>query len=57
MKKLIVKKNFVDYIVQLMFFLNPTLQDNYPTVNLEASACGTPVITENSAYMFNWRIH
>ena len=26
-------------------FLNPTLQDNYPTVNLEASACGTPVIT------------
>lgn len=26
-------------------FLNPTLQDNFPTVNLEASACGTPVIT------------
>ena len=26
-------------------FLNPTLQDNYPTVNLEAAACGTPVIT------------
>ena len=29
-------------------FLNPTLQDNYPTVNLEASACGTPVITYNT---------
>ena len=26
-------------------FLNPTWQDNYPTVNLEAIACGTPVIT------------
>lgn len=24
---------------------NPTWQDNYPTVNLEAIACGTPVIT------------
>lgn len=28
-------------------FVNPTHQDNYPTVNLEASACGTPVITYN----------
>ena len=26
-------------------FVNPTWQDNYPTVNLEALACGTPVIT------------
>ena len=26
-------------------FINPTWQDNYPTVNLEAIACGTPVIT------------
>lgn len=26
-------------------FINPTLEDNYPTVNLEAIACGTPVIT------------
>lgn len=25
--------------------INPTWQDNYPTVNLEAIACGTPVIT------------
>lgn len=24
---------------------NPTYEDNYPTVNLEAQACGTPVIT------------
>ena len=25
--------------------VNPTWQDNYPTVNLESIACGTPVIT------------
>lgn len=24
---------------------NPTYEDNYPTVNLEAQACGTPVVT------------
>ena len=26
-------------------FFNPTREDNYPTVNLEAQACGTPVVT------------
>ena len=26
-------------------FINPTYQDTYPTVNLEAIACGVPVIT------------
>ncbi|WP_204217444.1 glycosyltransferase [Gordonibacter sp. An230] len=26
-------------------FLNTTREDNYPTVNLEAEACGTPVWT------------
>jgi Glycosyltransferase len=26
-------------------FVNPTYQDNYPTTNLEAQACGTPCIT------------
>ncbi len=26
-------------------FVNPTLGDNFPTVNLEAFACGTPVVT------------
>lgn len=26
-------------------FVNPTHEDNYPTVNLEAKACGCPVIT------------
>ncbi len=26
-------------------FVNPTYEDNYPTVNLEAQACGTSVVT------------
>lgn len=26
-------------------FVNPTLEDNYPTTNLEAISCGTPVVT------------
>lgn len=26
-------------------FINPTLEDNYPTTNLESLACGTPVLT------------
>ncbi|VAW27172.1 hypothetical protein MNBD_BACTEROID07-360, partial [hydrothermal vent metagenome] len=29
-------------------FVNPTLEDNLPTTNLEALACGTPVVTFNS---------
>lgn len=29
-------------------FFNPTVEDNFPTVNLEAEACGTPVVTYNT---------
>ena len=29
-------------------FFNPTYEDNYPTTNLEAIACNTPVITYNT---------
>ena len=29
-------------------FVNPTREDTYPTVNMEALACGTPVITFNT---------
>ena len=29
-------------------FVNPTLEDNYPTTNLEAQACGTPLVTFNT---------
>jgi glycosyltransferase involved in cell wall biosynthesis len=28
--------------------INPTLEDNFPTTNLEALACGTPVVTFNT---------
>ena len=30
---------------EALALVNPTWQDNYPTVNLEAIACGTPVVT------------
>lgn len=26
-------------------FLNPTLEDNFPTTNIEALSCGTPIVT------------
>ncbi len=45
------KTNNIDELVELYskadVFVNPTREDNYPTVNLEAQACGTPVITTN----------
>jgi len=38
----------VSYYNQAFAFINPTYQDNFPTTNIEALACGTPVITYNS---------
>lgn len=38
----------VDWYNVADVFVNPTLEDNYPTTNLEAIACGTPVITFNT---------
>ena len=38
-------KELVDYYSGALCFINPTYSDNFPTVNLEALACGTPVIT------------
>ena len=29
-------------------FINPTWEDNFPTTNLEALACGTPIVTYNT---------
>lgn len=34
-----------EYYARASAFVNPTYSDNYPTTNLEAMACGTPVIT------------
>ncbi len=33
-------------------FVNPTLEDNFPTTNIEALACGTPVITFDTGGSF-----
>lgn len=38
----------VDLYSSAYVFFNPTYEDNYPTTNLEAQCCGTPVITYNS---------
>ncbi len=48
----IKKTNEINKLVELYneadIFFNPTKADNYPTVNLESIACGTPVITYNT---------
>lgn len=48
----IEKTNNVQELVELYslasVFVNPTFEDNYPTTNIEAIACGTPVITFNT---------
>ena len=38
-------KELAAYYTSASVFANPTYSDNYPTTNLEAMACGTPVIT------------
>lgn len=38
-------KNLAEWYSTADVFVNPTLEDNYPTTNLEAQACGTPAIT------------
>ncbi len=42
----------IDELVKLYntahVLLNPTMEDNFPTVNLEALSCGTPVLTFNT---------
>ncbi|HFF9317050.1 glycosyltransferase [Clostridium perfringens] len=41
-------KELVEIYSSADVFLNPTLEDNFPTTNLEALACGTPIITFNT---------
>ena len=38
-------EELVEYYNKADIFINPTYEDNFPTVNLEALACGTPVVT------------
>jgi len=39
------QKELVEYYSAADVFINTTLEENFPTVNLEAVACGTPVVT------------
>ncbi len=45
----IKRTNSIDELAELYstadVFVNPTYEDNYPTTNLEAISCGTPVVT------------
>lgn len=41
-------QELVDWYNTAMVFVNPTYIDNFPTTNIEALACGTPVITYNT---------
>lgn len=38
-------KELAAYYSAADVFINPTLEDNFPTTNIEALACGTPVVT------------
>jgi glycosyltransferase involved in cell wall biosynthesis len=39
------KSELIEIYSAVDIFVNPTIEDNFPTVNIEALACGTPVIT------------
>ena len=41
-------KELAQWYTEANVFLNLTYEDNFPTVNLEAQECGTPVITYNT---------
>lgn len=42
------KEELAEIYTSADVFVNPTREDNFPTVNIEALACGTPVITFNT---------
>ena len=42
------QKELAEIYTAAYVFVNTTYEDNYPTVNLEARACGTPIITYNT---------
>ncbi|MDN6345265.1 MAG: glycosyltransferase, partial [Tetragenococcus koreensis] len=39
------REELVELYGEADYFINPTLADNFPTVNIEAQACGLPVLT------------
>lgn len=42
------RQELVNWYSLADIFVNPTVGDNFPTVNIEALACGTPVVTFNT---------
>lgn len=42
------RDELIQFYTAADLFINPTLADNFPTVNLECQACGTPVIAFDS---------
>lgn len=42
------KEKLIELYCNHDLFINPTLQDNYPTVNLESISCGLPIVTYNT---------
>lgn len=48
----IFKTENIDQLAELYsradLFVNPTYEDSFPTTNLEALACGTPIVTYNT---------
>lgn len=43
-----IKEQMVEWYSAADVFVNPTMGDNFPTVNIEALSCGTPVVTCNT---------
>lgn len=41
-------RELVEIYSEADIFVNPTLEDNFPTTNIEALACGTPIMTFNT---------
>lgn len=42
------QKELAEYYSLADLFINPTREENFPTVNIESLACGTPVLTFNT---------
>lgn len=42
------QKELAEIYTAADLFVNPTREENYPTVNMESLACGTPVLTFNT---------
>jgi len=40
-----IRQELIDLYSVADLFINPTWEDNFPTTNIEALACGTPVVT------------